>query len=157
MTTDYFQTVRRDGAAAVNILSSLDDINVRNEDGQNLLHHAIAYGNDAATSELLRRGIDVNTQDSKGQTPLHYAAAYGNAEVASEILKRGGDLTIVDSHGNTAIWTAVFNARGRYAVLEELVRHGGDRVAMLKNKHGRSPIDFATQINDVNLLRLLRD
>lgn len=49
MATDWFQIVRRDGAQAIATLRGLDDINVRGDDGGNLLHAAIAYSNtDAA-------------------------------------------------------------------------------------------------------------
>lgn len=155
MNTDLFQAVRRDGASAAIALAAVPDINVRNAEGQNLLHTAIAYANQSAISELLRLGIDVNAQDSKGQTPLHYAATYQNVDTAEQILSNGGNLSLVDLQGNSALWCAVFNARGKYGVVEVLLRHGGHDFSGVKNKHGKSPIDFATQIGDKQLVALL--
>lgn len=155
MLTDLFQAVRRDGASAATALATAPDINVRHDDGQNLLHTAIAYSNQSVIDELLKLGIDVNAQDSKGQTPLHYAATYQNVDAAEQILSNGGDLSLVDVHGNSALWSAVFNARGKYGVVNALLRHGGKQFSAVKNKHGKSPVDFATQIGDKELIALL--
>lgn len=152
---DYFQAVRRDGRDAVSVLKALSDVNIRNDDGENLLHVAIVYSNHDAAVELIQRGIDVNAQDRMGRTPLHYAAAHQSAVAARQILDHGGDFAITDEHGNTPLWTAVFNARGNYDVVVALIDRGATKVAQVKNKHGRSPIDFATQIGDAELVRLL--
>ena len=100
MLTDLFQAARRNGSSAVTTLAGAPDINVRTEEGQNLLHTAIAYGNQSVVGELLKLRIDVNAQDSKGQSPLHYAATYQNVDAVEQILSNGGDLSLVDAHGN---------------------------------------------------------
>jgi hypothetical protein len=43
MSFDCFQTVRRSGATAIESLSALEDINLKNHGGENLLHEAIAF------------------------------------------------------------------------------------------------------------------
>lgn len=156
MTTDLFQAIRRDGPSAMTIVASTPEINVRNDDQENPLHVAIAFGNQPVVDELIKRGIDVNAQDSKGQTPLHYAATYQNVDAAERILSNGGDISVVDLHGNSALWTAVLNARGKYEFVEVILRHGGRRFAGLKNKHGKSPADIATQFGDKRLIELLK-
>lgn len=155
MSVDLFQAVRRDGSLAINSLKMASDINVTTEDGQNLLHCAVAYRNDHAISYLLDSKIEVNHRDSKGQTPLHYAAAHQNVEAARTLLTVGADIAIVDKHGNTAVWTAAMNARGNYEVLELLIEFGGKAFAEQKNLHGRSPLDFAKQIGDSAMIQLL--
>lgn len=152
---DFFQTIRREGDEAVLRLRELTDVNLLNDSGENLLHVAIAYSNTAAALELLRLGVDVNHQAVNGMTPLHYAAVQKNASVARGILDCGGNPAIVDIHGNSALWTAVFNARGEFSIVELLLNHGAGSVAHLKNKHGRSPRDFAAQIGDSTLIALL--
>lgn len=154
---DFFQAVRRDGREALSLLTKLDDVNIRNNNGENLLHVAIAYTNVDAAVELIQRGVDVNAQDRKGATPLHYAGAHHNVVVAQQILDHGGDFEIVDQHGNTPLWTAVFNARGKYDVVNVLLAKGAARTAHQKNKHGRSPIDFATQIGDTELVKQMEN
>lgn len=157
MDVDIFQSVRRDGNTVIPLLGELSNINITNEVGQNLLHMAAAYQNLDAAAELIRLGINVNAQDSSGQTPLHYAAAHQDTDVADVILLNGGDFGIVDEHGNTPLWTAVFNARGKYAVVESLLRSGASQVANRINKNGRSPIDFAKQIADSHLVKLIAE
>jgi ankyrin repeat protein len=104
----------------------------------------------------MRRHVDVNAQTTTGSTPLHYAAAHSNTNAARLILSHGGDVTIADKHGNTPLWTAVFNARGKYELVELLLQHGAAQVATRKNLHGKSPLDFATQIGDAHLMQLLQ-
>lgn len=154
---DLFQAVRRDGHAALSSLKELEDVNIRNEDGENLLHVAIAYSNVDAAVELIQRGVDVNARDRNGATPLHYAGAHQNAMLAQQILDFGGDFQIVDEHGNTPLWTAVFNARGNYDVVNVLLAKGAAKTAHQKNRHGRSPIDFASQIGDAELVKLMKN
>jgi ankyrin repeat protein len=153
-TSDVFQLVRLDKRDEFLSAVGNMDINQVNESGQNLLHEAVTYNNVFAGEEVLRRHIDVNHKDSHGQTPLHYAALHQTLDLASLIIESGGNPNELDEHGNGPLWVAVFNARGKYGLVELLVKHGADPVH--KNKHGRSPSDFARQIQDSTLVRLLR-
>jgi uncharacterized protein len=157
MNIDIFQEVRRAGKDAVPLLAELADINETNEGGENLLHAAVSYHNHEVAVELIRRGVNVNAQDAKGQTPLHFAATLQDVGIAEAILASGGDFAALDEHCNTPLWNAVFHARGQYALVELLVRFGALKVANCKNKHGRSPVDFANQIGDEELLKRLTD
>lgn len=152
---DVFQAVRREGHAALSAIESLADVNVVDDSGETLLHAAIAHANFDAAYELIRRGIDVNAQNKKGLTPLHYAAVYQHGEIAESILQHGGDFQIVDEHENTPLWTATFHARGNYEVVQVLVANGASKVAYQKNKHNRSPVDFANTIGDNELQNIL--
>ncbi|MBC8152128.1 MAG: ankyrin repeat domain-containing protein [Bacteroidetes bacterium] len=129
------------------------DINVLNEYQQNLLHEATAKGAIRIAKELITLGINLNQQDRNGQTPLHYAALRKNADIAQAILKAGGNTNIRDNHGNNALWTAAFNARGDYSVVDTLLLFHAD--ATTRNAAGRSPLDFASQINDRKMIELL--
>jgi uncharacterized protein len=152
---DLFQMIRRTDDISA-ILSAIDsaDINVTSRNHQNLLHEAIAWNKPAIAIELIHRQIDVNCQDKDGMTPLHYTAWYHNLETAALILNHGGDISILDRHGNTALWYAVFHAKGKhYDLVELLMKAGADPAS--KNSHGKSPHDFAAQINDVHLMQLL--
>ena len=110
-------------------------------------------GNLALGNDVIKRGVDLNKQDQNGQTPLHFAAAFGQVDLAEAIIKAGGNPNIKDIHQNNALWTATFNARGNYKLAELYKRAGGD--AFSKNKAQRSPLDFATQIEDEILIALL--
>ena len=156
MFVDLFELIRKFDPTFAAVLSQSEDINVKNQNRENLLHVAIARKNDMAATDLIRIGIDVNAQNNKGETPLHYAAGWNNVAVAEQIMMNGGGLSIVNKHGNTPVWTAVLNLRGEdFEFLELLARHGAARFAGLKNKHNRSPMDMAVQMGSTRLIELL--
>ena len=151
--TDIFRAVRRGKRDVYEANISHFDINIRAEDGQSLLHKAVANAQTEIALDLLERSIDVNIADKNGQTALHYIGFYPNVDLARRILESGGKLEIKDSHGNTALWYAVFNARGKYELVALFIKHGADPSS--KNNSGRSPYDFALQIKDEHLKKLL--
>jgi len=150
---DLFQAVRRNNTDF--FYSQIDnmDINQTDEDGQNLLHEAVAFHNNLLAKELITRNINVNHKDVNSQTPLHYAANNKETELAKLILNNGGDLSIEDKYGNQPLWTAVFNAKGEYDLVKEFLNFKPN--VNHKNKHGKSPLDFAQQINDKSLVNIL--
>ncbi len=131
------------------------DVNCQNEYGQNLLQEAIGANRDEIAVDLVSKGIDINHQDNRGMSPLHYCAQYLNMKIAELLLKNKADVNTVDSYGNNPLWTAVFNANDDCQMVRLLVRHGAD--ANHKNKANRSPIDFARQIEDTDMIKILLD
>ena len=102
---------------------------------------------------LVKKKINVNHQDGKGLSPLHYCAQYCNIRIAKLLLKNNANVNISDSYGNNPLWTAVFSARGNYQMVKLFVKYGAD--AYNKNKASRSPIDFAEQIEDSDMVKIL--
>ncbi|GAB3041194.1 ankyrin repeat domain-containing protein [Natronobiforma cellulositropha] len=149
---DLFQAAA-DGDAEVFAAADDDELAVRDEVDCSLLHLAAANGQVAVAEALLERGVDPDLADESGQTALHYAAAHGETEVTALLLAYGGDTAIADEHGNGPLWTAVFNARGAYDLVDLLLEAGADPTA--ENDAGRSPLDFAAQIGDDDLLERL--
>lgn len=129
------------------------DVNCQNEYGQNLLQEAIVSNMDEIAIDLVKKKINVNHQDGKGLSPLHYCAQYCNIRIAKLLLKNNANVNISDSYGNNPLWTAVFNARGNYQMVKLFVKYGAD--AYNKNKASRSPIDFAKQIEDSDMVKIL--
>ncbi|MCK6649162.1 MAG: ankyrin repeat domain-containing protein [Bacteroidia bacterium] len=84
---------------------------------------------------------------------MHFTAVFNDQLVASEIIHNGGNLEIADNYGNTPLWTAVFNARGNYELVRLFLKNGAN--SLHKNNAGRSPLDFALQIKDEILVKLL--
>nr|WP_235549934.1 ankyrin repeat domain-containing protein [Paenibacillus sp. Soil766] len=99
--------------------------------------------------------MDVSMTNADGQTPLHYISTFPEIVVAQEILKKGGDINIRDKYGNNALWTAVFNCKGKYYDMVELFMQYKPDV-LTKNKAGRSPLDFANQVGNEKLIALLK-
>lgn len=133
-----------------------EEINNTDEFGSNLLHESIVGRQFDISLFLLKNGIDVNITAKKGYTALHLICYYPNLEVAGEILKRGGDINIRDEYGNNALWTAVFNCKGRYYDMVDLFMQNNSD-ATTKNNAGRSPLDFARQIGDSKLIGMLQN
>ncbi|HEY7118810.1 MAG TPA: ankyrin repeat domain-containing protein [Tepidisphaeraceae bacterium] len=61
------------------------------------LHHAAAWGGQAAVAQLLLdHGVEVNISDDFGWTPLDYAIARGRKEMVEFLQSKGGRRTTVD-------------------------------------------------------------
>jgi ankyrin repeat protein len=151
---DLFQLIRLgvafDDLDERTLLLHLQDLN---EYGQTLLHEAISHRQGDYALFLLGKGINVRQADYQGATALHFAAEYCLAEVTACILEHHGNPNAADEHGNTPLWAAVFSARSDYQVVQLLVDAGADPTT--KNRHGKSPMDFAQQIKDEALQRML--
>lgn len=151
---DIFQLIRLNENEKFFYLVDSIDINLENEFHQNLLHEAVAQGNLAIATKLIGNGINIDHKDCYGKTPLHYAAEYDQIELAEIILRNGGSLNISDDYGNEPLWTAVFNARGKYEIVKLFINFRAR--PNHKNKAGRSPLDFALQIDDQDLIKTLK-
>jgi ankyrin repeat protein len=129
--------------------------NVVDDYGDPLLVKALHVKNiDAA--KILVQLVNVNLKDSKGQTALHHCGYYGNYTIALEILNNGGDLNINDIYGNQPLWTAVFNVKKDLRgldVVDLFLKMGANKNH--KNVAGKSPMDFALQVNFIPLLEIL--
>ena len=129
-------------------------INKKDENGSGLLHYAISGRQFEIASYLIDKGIDLNQQNSDGQTALHLICVNQNVEVAQKILSNGGDINIRDKYGNNAMWAAVFNCKGKnYEIVELFMQYKPD--VQTKNKAGRSPLDFAQQVGNDRLIKML--
>lgn len=150
---NLFQLVRSGQIEYIKDNLTKIDINMLNEFGQSLLHEAIAYKQYKIASMLIKKSIDVNIQDYKGQSALHYISFYLDIDIANEIVSNTKNLNLADDFGNTALWYAVFNSRGIYNYVELLLEYEVDIYS--ENKAGRSPLDFARQIKDYELIDIL--
>lgn len=129
-------------------------INSKSKHGSGLLHYAISGKQFDIALFLIEKGIDVNMTNSDGQTALHLIAVNQNVEVLKALIHESVDVNIRDKYGNNAMWTVVFNCKGKnYEFVDLLMEQAPD--IKTKNKAGRSPIDFATQINDSKLIEIL--
>lgn len=150
-----FQIVRLNDYGSLANLAMAGNLNLVNEDGQSLLHEASAYKSFDCAKILIGAQVNLDFKDTKGQTALHYCAAGGALDIAEIIVDAGADISLSDKFGNEPLWTAVFNARGKYEMVEFFIRAGSDPDH--KNNSRKSPIDFARQINDVKMLAVLNN
>lgn len=156
---DLFEAIQDHDKRISELIRKCKNIDIKNDEGQTLLHIAVGYENLDATRALISEGINVNASDSDGLTSLHYIAENRNSTISSTyanmLLEAGAQLSIANKHENTPLWTAVFNARGIYSLVNLFIRYGGLQFAETKNKYGRSPLDFARQISDERLVQIL--
>jgi ankyrin repeat protein len=130
------------------------DINARDEFGSTPLAYAVSEKRPDVVAVLLESGADVMVQDDEGSTALHSAIEHRLPEVAAALVKRDPRVVAVaDVHGNQPLWTAVFNAKGKYEIVRLLLQHGAD--VGHRNNVGRTPLDMATRIADPALIQLL--
>ena len=129
------------------------NINYSNAYGRNLLQEAIVSCENAIAIDLVNKGIDIDHQDIMGWTPLHFCAQYNNITIAELLLQEGANVNIIDCYGNNPLWYAVFNANDDYCLVKLLVKYGAD--ALSKNNAMRSPLDFAKQIEDTEMINIL--
>ncbi|HEV2217968.1 MAG TPA: ankyrin repeat domain-containing protein [Candidatus Dormibacteraeota bacterium] len=123
--------------------------------GRTPLHYA-AFDNDVGKiAALLEGGADPNAADRQGFTPLHLAAQQWSIEAAQILLDRGADVDIVNTYGNSPLWTAVFNAKGRGALIELLRRRGAN--PLRENKAGQTPLGLARLIGNFDVARYFAD
>lgn len=127
----------------------------KNENGSGLLHVAISGEKFDVAMFLINHGIDVNLTNGDGQTVLHLIATKQNIEIAKALLERGADISIRDRHGNNPMWTAVFNCKGKYYDMVELFWKFQPDV-MTKNRAGKSPLDFAIQVRNERLIKMMQ-
>jgi ankyrin repeat protein len=150
---DLFQIVRLHEQESYFKINELIHENISNSYGQTLIHEAVASANLEVLHDLISKRFNVNCIDNQGQTPLHYVANNMNVNTAQLLLEAGADINIKDDYGNNAMWTAVFNARGNYDLVNLFKRFSANSFS--KNNNGKSAFDFATQINDLELIKLL--
>ncbi len=66
-------------------------VNVRDDNGNTLLHTAAQNGNKKLIKLALRYGADMNLCNFRGNTALHYCYKYGNAKTLGAYLIRKGE------------------------------------------------------------------
>ena len=97
-------------------------VDLTDEEGWSLLHHAAALGQVEVINHLHEKGCRVDLIDNEGCTPLHYAATNGDIETIRLLIAMGSNVNSVDNKGNTPLkWSVMCEEN---AAIEELTKHG---------------------------------
>jgi ankyrin repeat protein len=130
------------------------DINEQDEFGTTPLKYAIAEKKAEAALVLLEMGADITSQGKDGSTALHSAIEHKLPKVLEALVKKCPEaVSIADKHGNQPLWTAAFNARGDYEMVEMLLECGADPEHL--NKVSLTPLDIPKRKGEPALLQLL--
>ncbi|MFP5131252.1 ankyrin repeat domain-containing protein [Phocaeicola coprocola] len=73
--------------------------------------------------------------------------------MAKLLLQKKAQINIIDRYGNNPLRVAVFNAYGDYRIVKLFLKYNTN--IQNKNRVNRSPLDFAKQINDLDLVNIL--
>ena len=116
-------------------------VDLTDEEGWSLLHHAAALGQVEVINHLREKGCHVDLIDNEGCTPLHYAATNGDIETIRLLIAMGSNVNSVDNKGNTPLkWSVMYEED---AAIEELTKHGGTVEIEEINAKGLCPMNLA--------------
>lgn len=114
-------------------------LNLRDESGWTVLHHA-AYGNHPdLITRLLEQGADVNAAAEGECAPIHMVASDGSPEALKRLLDGGADISLPDDTGSTALHFATL--KGRADMIAALLEHGAP--VNMKDAEQETALDLA--------------
>jgi tankyrase len=116
------------------------------------LHFASGYNHFDICEYLLRMNANVLAVDKGRLQPLHNAASYGHENIIKLLLKSGADVNAQDIYMFTPLHEATL--KKKYEICRILIEHGAN--VNLKNSDGESALDLAGQLNDEDLIDILR-
>lgn len=105
------------------------DINMTDNDGRTILHHAAMCGCLEVVELLLDHGAIVDVFDNQCMTPLHRAAASGHEDIVRFLLEKGANIDVVDLNGCTPLYLAAKNSY--FNVILVLIQYGADTMSFL--------------------------
>ncbi|MCP9757300.1 ankyrin repeat domain-containing protein [Lacihabitans sp. CCS-44] len=98
---------------------------------------------------------DINKKYQKGLNLLHFACEYNNIQLAKELLQRNINIEEKNIYGNTPLWTAVFNAKEKYEMVDLLLSYNTNPNSI--NNADNTPLKFAITIGDKVLIKKLTE
>ncbi|XP_026727732.1 transient receptor potential channel pyrexia-like [Trichoplusia ni] len=133
-----------------------ETIEIRDKDGNTVLHQAIVENWPAGVRVAIEAGANIMAKDNDGESPIHLAAANGNVEILTEILNVATDKNIVDTVNNlreTALFKAVMN--GHTDCVKRLLKEGASIRKTLPRQV--NVFHVAAEKGFLNVLRVLLD
>jgi ankyrin repeat protein len=124
-------------------LSIGGDPNIRDTNGQTLLHAAVHGRHSEMVKELLAHGADANACSNEfpyHTYPAQIAAYNGSLDILDLLIRHGADLTVETENGCTLIHLAVIN--DEVAVIQYLLDHEAD--IDIPAESGTTPLSSAT-------------
>ncbi|GEM_PF-4351140 len=135
------------------LIDKFGKVDIADEDGNTLLMHAIARGNQSLTATLLAEGANPNAKNVEGFAPIHLAASNGDNVAMYSIMMNNGNPNLSDNSGNTAL---MYASKMCNADTIKLMISLGGNPDIENQSTGRTAFDFASENPDAFVITLLK-
>ncbi|KAL8284840.1 hypothetical protein RB600_009325 [Gaeumannomyces tritici] len=129
------------------------DTEIKDPEGETLLHLAVSHGREGVVRLLLNNGADAEAKDLDGRTLLHAAARSKNASIVSLLLDIGANIEAAGNDGSRPLDIAA--RLGSRDILRLLLDRGANIEA--PNKDGQSPLQWWAKYGHRNKVQILLD
>ncbi len=146
----------------VEILKVNPDIHAINKEGYTPLHLAVRRpDNERTIDHLLQSGADLNIADHTGKNALLVSVDSPQKGYIKRLVSKGVDINSQDNDGNTSLHYLFIKILGNKMyipyckeIAAVLLEEGAD--PNIKNNEGKSPMDFAVESGEKELIDLLK-
>lgn len=139
------------GPNQVTPLSHMCQTDMRDAEGNTILHLACQKGFRDLVALLIENGADIEAVNNKGYTPLHLACKHNRKDEAQVLIKNNADIEAEDTFGRTPLHLVC--KKGHKDMAKFLIDKGADIEAT--TYHTETPLILACVKRDVDLAVLL--
>lgn len=138
------------------LLASGVNVNIKDENGNTPLHHAVSANNQEIVEVLLANGADINIQNKDGATPLYNAVLQNNQAMVKCLLDNAKDanINIQNKDGATPLHHAVLV--NNQAMVEVLIAAKGANIN-IQNNYGATQLKYAIMGHNTKMIKCLLD
>lgn len=126
-------------------------LDMKEEEGNSLLHYAIRGGADDVSLYLLKNHINVNITNLDGETAIFDAIRKGNKEIIVKIITNFGKVNLKNIKGETPLHIAA--SKGRLDIIKLLIENKA--IITEENNLGESVLFYAILSGDLNIFKYL--
>ncbi len=138
--------------AALQSLQEEQIKDIKDNEGNNLLHIAALYGHESLCEQYIQKGLKIDSKNSAGETPLMLAARNGNPEIVTWLLEKNpNNIDALNNEDESALSIAARS--GNYAIVKTLLKAGAD--INLKNKKGHRALRIALDSGHPDIAQLI--
>lgn len=147
-----FQEIAKNNLIELKKFLQYGNINITDEEGKSLLHHAVASAAHDCINVLLDNYIDVNLADNNGQTAIFEAAIRARVGMLKILIRHNALVDIKDIYGNIPLFYAI---RTNNTAVIDLLYSLSD--INTRNNKLESALFIAIKYNCDNIQRFIND
>ncbi|WP_162146799.1 ankyrin repeat domain-containing protein [Acholeplasma granularum] len=119
--------------------ASIDHINIKDQRGKTLLHHAVLGSANDVIDYLLNQDIDINIVDQMGESAIFDCARKAKLNIAKKLLAKFAKVDLKNNKEETLLHLAAH--KGNLDMIQLLVEHGGNLMSL--TLEDKLPIHYA--------------